>query len=179
MPAPAAKEARPKAAAPKADEPKSTEKDEPAKKDAAAKKEKDDPKKGGAKDDPKKDTAKDDPKKDASAKKDAAAKKEETAKKAAKPEPKAPSRIWVQIAGGADRAALPREYARMKEKAPKLLAARSAWTTPLRFTNRLLVGPFKSEEEAQDLVNELNKQGFSAFTWTSPAGQEIEKLAVK
>ena len=171
VPAPAATEAKTKPSATKADQPKAAKKEEPVKKEEPRKKKdasaaKEEPKKGGS--------AKND------SRKDEAAKKKETAKKApAKPEPKAPSRIWVQIAGGADKGALPREYARMKDRAPKLLAARSAWTTPLRFTNRLLVGPFKSEKEAQDLVNELNKQGFSAFTWTSPAGQEIEKLAVK
>jgi tetratricopeptide (TPR) repeat protein len=109
-------------------------------------------------------------------KKEEAAKKAEATKKAEAAKPKEPSRLWVQVAGGADKNALPREYARLKEKAGKLLAAQSAWTTPLRFTNRLLVGPFKSEKEAQELVNGLNKVGFSAFTWTSPAGQEIEKL---
>jgi Flp pilus assembly protein TadD len=119
-----------------------------------------------------------------------AAKKPEPKKaEAKKPEPKkaevkkaepvkaAPSRVWVQIAGGADKKALPREYARLKAKAPKLLGARGAWTTPLRATNRLLVGPFKTDQEAQAFVNELNKLDFEAFSWTSPAGQEIEKLA--
>lgn len=110
---------------------------------------------------------------DAAAKKDAASKKAEAAK------PKAPSRIWVQVAGGADKKALPREFSRLKAKAPKLLARTSAWTTPLRATNRLLVGPFKTEKEAQALVNELNKLDFSAFSWTSPAGQEIEKLGAQ
>jgi hypothetical protein len=97
--------------------------------------------------------------------------------KKADPAKAAPSRVWVQIAGGADKKALPREYARLKAKAPKLLGARGAWTTPLRATNRLLVGPFKTDKEAQAFVNELNKLDFEAFSWTSPAGQEIEKLA--
>ena len=143
----------------------SARREEPRKTQAAKKEE-------PAKEDPKKLAL---AKKEGAAKKDAAAKKEAAKKEAAKP--KEPSRIWVQIAGGADKAALPREFARMKDKAPKLLGAQSAWTTPLRFTNRLLVGPFKSEKEAQAFVNELNKLDFSAFSWTSPAGQEIEKLA--
>jgi hypothetical protein len=89
------------------------------------------------------------------------------------------SRHWVQIAGGADEAAMNREFVRLKAKAPKLLSARTAWTTPLRATNRLLVGPFKSNAEAQDFVNELAKLDLPAFSWTSPAGQEIVKLAGK
>ena len=90
-----------------------------------------------------------------------------------------PSRHWVQVAGTADKESLRGEFARIRAKAPKLLADKSAWTTPLRFTNRLLVGPFKSNDEAQDFVNELAKADLSAFTWTSPAGQEIVKLAGK
>jgi hypothetical protein len=99
---------------------------------------------------------------------------------AEKPEPakpREPSRHWVQVAGTADKAGLNREYARIKAKAPKLFAGKTAWTTPLRFTNRLLVGPFKDDGEAQEFVNELAKADLSAFTWTSPAGQEIERLA--
>jgi hypothetical protein len=105
-------------------------------------------------------------------------KKPEPAKSEAA-KPKEPSRHWVQVAGSADKAGLAREYSRIRTKAPKLLAGKTAWTTPLRFTNRLLVGPFKSDGEAQAFVNELAKSELTAFTWTSPAGQEIVKLAAK
>jgi len=71
-----------------------------------------------------------------------------------------------------------REFLRIKAKASKLLAARAAWTTPLRATNRLLVGPFKTNADAQEFVNELAKLDLPAFSWTSPAGQEIVKLAI-
>jgi tetratricopeptide (TPR) repeat protein len=156
---------------PKTKPPAETKKEEQAKKEAP-KKEAPAKKEAEKKESEKKEPAK----KEALTKKEEAAKKADAAKKAEPVKPKEPSRIWVQVAGGADKNALPREYARLKDRAGKLLTGQSAWTTPLRFTNRLLVGPFKSEKEAQELVNELNKVGFSAFTWTSPAGQEIEKL---
>ena len=43
-------------------------------------------------------------------------------KKAAakKKEPVEPARHWVQIAGGANKGSLPREYKRLQDKAPKL-----------------------------------------------------------
>jgi Flp pilus assembly protein TadD len=116
------------------------------------------------------------------AKKDEPAKKGETSKSAAKkaePAAKETSRHWVQVAGGANKAAMTTEFSRLKTKAPKLLANRTAWTTPLKATNRLLVGPFKSVKEAQEFVNQLAKLDLSAFTWTSPAGQEIVKLSSK
>ena len=106
-------------------------------------------------------------------------KKKPAAKKPEPAKPKEPSRHWVQIAGGSNKAVLPREFARLKEKAPKLLGTRGAWTTPLKATNRLLVGPFKSEAEAQAFVNDLAKASLSAFSWTSEDGQEIEKLPLK
>jgi Flp pilus assembly protein TadD len=104
-----------------------------------------------------------------------------TAPPAKKPkaEPAEPSRIWVQIAGGAVKTALPREYARLKAKAPKVLGTRGAWTTPLNATNRLLVGPFAGAKDAQAFVNQLKAEDLSGFAWTSPAGQKVEKLPAK
>ncbi|HLL29852.1 MAG TPA: SPOR domain-containing protein [Allosphingosinicella sp.] len=115
----------------------------------------------------------------------AAAKPKPAARAAAAPAkkpaaaPADPSRVWVQIAGGADKAALPREYARLKAKAPRLLGAHSAWTAPLNATNRLLVGPFAGAKEAQSFVNQLKAQDLSGFAWTSEAGQKVEKLPAK
>jgi Flp pilus assembly protein TadD len=94
-------------------------------------------------------------------------------------EAKGSERYWAQVAGGANKADLPKAYARLKEKSPKLLAGRAAWTTPLRATNRLLVGPFKTLEEAQEFVNRANKESLSAFAYTSPAGQNVEMLGAK
>jgi hypothetical protein len=81
----------------------------------------------------------------------------------------------VQIAGGANRAGLPRELARLRALAPEL-ANRTAWTTPLNATNRLLVGPFTSARQAQEFVNRLAERQVASFAWTSPAGQQIERL---
>lgn len=87
-----------------------------------------------------------------------------------------PSRHWVQVAGGADRSALPQTFARLRGQAPALFRDRAAYATVLRATNRLLVGPFPSVDAAQDFVNQLARQNLTAFTWTSPAGQEVERL---
>lgn len=111
----------------------------------------------------------------------AAKSKPATAATEKKPKPAAPeaSRVWVQIAGGAAKAAMPREFARLKAKAPKLLGPRSAWTAPLNASNRLLVGPFASSREAQAFVNQLKAEDVSGFAWTSAAGQKVEKLPAR
>ena len=90
-----------------------------------------------------------------------------------------PSRIWVQVAGGSSVRDLPKEWARLRDKAPVPFKARSAFTTPLRFTNRLLAGPFKTDDDAQSFVNQIAKSGLTGFVFTSEAGQKITKLPAK
>lgn len=111
------------------------------------------------------------------------AKKAETAKpdpKAKKPDPKVkaePARIWVQVAGGANVASLPKAWKGAVAKAPAAFRGKSGWWTPLRATNRVLAGPFKTGAEAQAFVNALGKSGISGFVFTSEAGQKVTKLA--
>jgi len=90
-----------------------------------------------------------------------------------------PGRIWVQVAGGAYAGDLPKAYAAVKAKAPAVFGSRAGWSTPLRATNRVLTGPFKTEAEARGVVNQLAKAGVSAFTFTSDAGQPVMKLPSK
>ena len=117
----------------------------------------------------------------AAAKKEAAEKKLAEAKEVAEAKKLAranPSRIWVQVAGGANEDDLPKAWAAAKAKAPAL-AGKSGWKTPLRATNRVLTGPFKTDAEARSFVNQLTKQGIGAFTFTSDAGQVVERLSAK
>ena len=118
-------------------------------------------------------------KKAADAKKLADAKKAAELKKKNDPKILEPARIWVQVAGGANEETLPKEWARVREKAPAAFKGKSGWTTPLRATNRVLAGPFKTGEEARAFVNALSKEGLSAFVFTSEAGQKITKLPAK
>jgi hypothetical protein len=92
---------------------------------------------------------------------------------------KNPARIWVQVAGGANKTGLPSTFKRMREANAELFKGLVAWSTPLNRTNRLLVGPFKSMSSARDLVNKMGKAGLSVFAYTSAVGQEIEKLGVR
>jgi len=90
-----------------------------------------------------------------------------------------PARIWVQVAGGANQAALEKAWNGLKTKAPDLFRNRQGWSTPLRATNRVLTGPFKSDDEAQVFVNQLAKAGLSGFVFTSAKGQKIDRLGGK
>ncbi|MES2338112.1 MAG: SPOR domain-containing protein [Pseudomonadota bacterium] len=90
-----------------------------------------------------------------------------------------PARWWVQVAGGANAADLGKDWKRLTTKSPAAFRGKSAWTTPLRATNRLLAGPFRTQGEASAFVNLLAKDGASAFAWQSEAGQTIERLSPK
>ena len=102
--------------------------------------------------------------------------KEAAAKK--KAEPKHPSRFWVQVAGGANLGALPREWTSVSGKSPEL-RGKGPWTAKNRATNRLLAGPYKSAAEAQAAVSKLRKAGIGAFQWTSNEGEAVEKIGGK
>jgi Flp pilus assembly protein TadD len=90
-----------------------------------------------------------------------------------------PARVWVQVAGGANEAALEKAWNALRTKAPDLFRNRQGWSTPLRATNRVVTGPFKSEEEAQAFVNQMAKAGLSGFVFTSTKGQQVTRLSGK
>jgi len=104
-------------------------------------------------------------------KKEAAA-KAAAEKKAARSEPQ---RIWVQVSSGANEGDLLKAWKAVQGRA-SALAGRRGYSTPLRATNRVVTGPFKTEAEARAFVNTLTKQGLSSFTFTSAPGQKMTRL---
>jgi tetratricopeptide (TPR) repeat protein len=90
--------------------------------------------------------------------------------------PASPSRVWVQMAIGNNKAGLVYQYGAFRRRAPALLGGRGAYTAQWNATNRLLVGPFASESAGRAFVNQLAARGVRAHTWTSEAGQEIDAL---
>lgn len=93
--------------------------------------------------------------------------------------PTHPSRIWIQLAAGRDKAALGFDWRKQTRASADLFKTRKGWTTPWGQTNRLLVGPFESQAAATTFLKELKKKDTDAFVWTSPAGQAIDALAAK
>lgn len=117
---------------------------------------------------------------EAKAKADAKLKAEAEAKAAEKAEAKAkaaaPERFWVQVASGKNKADLPKVWAKLKDDKPKFFNGRAPWVSSWRASNRLLVGPFKTDQEAQSFVNQLAKAGMSTIQFTSRAGVPVEKM---
>lgn len=88
-----------------------------------------------------------------------------------------PARIWVQVATGSNEAGLPGTWKKLKDKAPAVFKGQNASSVPFKATNRLLVGPFRSQSEARALVNAMNKAGLQGSTFSSDAGQVIAKVS--
>lgn len=89
-----------------------------------------------------------------------------------------PSRHWVQIAHASTLAALPRQYAEARARAPGLFGGRTPYAAEAGGTNRLLLGPFASDAAAEAFIDQLDDRHVTAIAWTSPAGQEIERLHI-
>lgn len=108
---------------------------------------------------------------------DETASKSSTSKKGKAEEAKAAEpKVYVQVAGGANKDDMDKAWAGVKKKAPDLMKGRTPSTTPLKATNRLLVGPFKDEAEAQAFVNKMAGKGVSGFTFKSGKGQKVDKV---
>ena len=90
-----------------------------------------------------------------------------------------PERVWVQVATGANEGDLSKAWTSVKKKAPDAFRGRGGYSTPLRATNRVVTGPFKTQAEAQAFVNGLAKKGVSASSFTSDAGQKVTRLSTK
>jgi hypothetical protein len=97
---------------------------------------------------------------------------------AAKPAPPShPSRIWVQLATGRDRAALAFDWRRMSREAEAAFRGKRPSVSAWGQSQRLLAGPFDTAAAANAFVTQLRRADISgAFVWTSPAGQVVDAL---
>ncbi|MEO7240906.1 MAG: SPOR domain-containing protein [Sphingomicrobium sp.] len=85
-------------------------------------------------------------------------------------------KVWLQLASGANAAALPSQYQRLKDRHRDILGDISGFVAETADRARLLIGPFKSKADAETFADDLASVSVSAFSWTSPAGMLIRKL---
>ena len=90
--------------------------------------------------------------------------------------PKHPERFWVQVATGKDVSALKFDWRRISRSADGVLDGKTPHVTPWGQSNRLLAGPYASLKDARNAMNSLKEKDVDSFTFTSPEGQEIDKL---
>jgi hypothetical protein len=92
------------------------------------------------------------------------------------PPPSHPSRIWVQLEVGRDKDALAFDWHKLARQSPEAFRGKSAYYTAWGQTNRLLAGPFKSDDAAGEFLAQLKGGGAGPHVWTSPAGQVVDPL---
>jgi hypothetical protein len=93
--------------------------------------------------------------------------------------PSHPSRIWVQVATGRDKAALGFGWRRITRDAADVFRGKEPFVTAWGQTNRLLTGPFQSEAAANSFIGQLRRADVDgAFVWSSPAGQVVDALPI-
>lgn len=88
----------------------------------------------------------------------------------------ATTRIWLQLASGPNAEALPDQFRRIKGRSSELFKGISGYVAESDDRARLLIGPFRSVEEANIFAEDLATERVAAFSWKSPAGQTIRKL---
>jgi Flp pilus assembly protein TadD len=89
----------------------------------------------------------------------------------------APSRVWVQLASGLDEGALGAQFARLAARKPDLFTGIRPFVSTVGERTKLLIGPFKDRENSEIFVEELADAQITGFSWVSPAGQPVRKLA--
>jgi tetratricopeptide (TPR) repeat protein len=85
-------------------------------------------------------------------------------------------KLWLQLASGGSASSLPAEFDRLKRKSRDLFDGISGYVFDDGGRARLLIGPFRSEDDAEIFADDLASIHIDAFTWTSQPGQTIRKL---
>lgn len=88
-------------------------------------------------------------------------------------------RYWVQLASGTNASALPDQFRRIVKRSPDYFEGLSGYVANAGDRVRLLIGPFKDQRDAIDFANALQDDDIQAFSWISPPGQPVSKLATQ
>jgi Flp pilus assembly protein TadD len=86
------------------------------------------------------------------------------------------SKVWLQLASGNNADALPGQFRRMKSRNDELFDGLSGYVAEEAGKARLLIGPFRSRQDAQLFADDLASVSIDAFSWTSRPGQILRKL---
>jgi hypothetical protein len=90
--------------------------------------------------------------------------------------PMNPSRHWVQVATGQDVSNFRYDWMRIARVAAELLDGYQPYYAAWNSNNRLVTGPFASEDEAQAVVSRLAARSIASFVFTSSNGERVIPL---
>jgi tetratricopeptide (TPR) repeat protein len=85
-------------------------------------------------------------------------------------------KIWLQLASGANPDMLPAEFRKIRSRSPDLFEDISGYVAQDGAKARLVIGPFRSREDANLFEEALSGERISAISWISAPGQPMRKL---
>ena len=89
----------------------------------------------------------------------------------------APKRVWIQLASGASEASLAGQFDRIAQREPAMFAGIRPYVSDIGGRTKLLIGPFKNSEDSKIFLENLADVRIDGFSWISPEGQVVRKLA--
>lgn len=86
-------------------------------------------------------------------------------------------KIWLQLASGSDADALPDQFRRIRSREPSLFEGISGFIADEGSRTRLLIGPFRSDDDARLFADALETVRIDSTRWISQPGQVVRKLS--
>lgn len=90
-----------------------------------------------------------------------------------------PGKVWLQLASGANEAALPRQFERMKSRNRELFEGIPGFVAKSPDRVRLVIGPFRGASDAETLADDLHTVGIDAFQWSNSESDTIVPLGTE
>ena len=86
-------------------------------------------------------------------------------------------KIWLQLASGSDADALPDQFRRIRSREPSLFEGINGFIADEGSRTRLLIGPFRSDDDARLFADALETVRIDSTRWISQPGQVVRKLS--
>lgn len=84
-----------------------------------------------------------------------------------------PHKIWLQLASGVNAAALPGQFERIKSQDKELFEGIPGYVAKSADRARLVIGPFRSADDADTLAADLETVHVNAFKWSNSESDQI------
>ncbi len=96
------------------------------------------------------------------------------------PQPaKRPSKLWLQLASGANPDALQGQFKRMKSRNGDLFDGIKGYVAKSPGHSRLVIGPFRGPSDAKIFADDLESVGIDSFSWTNSPSDMIVPLGTE
>ncbi len=88
-------------------------------------------------------------------------------------------KIWLQLASGSNAGDFPQRFKSIRSKKPSLFTGITGFVAKTGDRDRLLIGPFHTQEDARLFADALQTARIDSFSWTSQPGQVIHSLSAR